>query len=590
MDPLQTYRRIAEQYSASESRVRVRLRWSSILRLAVFLLTAFLAVHYFDEGFLALIIALGLVAFLFLVRRHLKLKERLNRFQSVKNFAERESRFLQDPLADYDGGEEFVDADHPYTYDLGIFGKRSIFGYLNRTVTFRGKEILASKLKENTLDRRLILAEREKLKEFSDDPEFIFNFLAALNTAKAEKPEALLTEAKVNVVPNPSALEFIATRVLPVFMIGVTSAFLLGYLSWSAFTWLLLPAIIPVVLRLRKHNSDFFRYEKTLDSAGAYKACLSLLLSKEVRSEELLKTFSNAELERSVSAIHRLERIKEAIDARNNIFVGIVLNILLLWDFQHHRRLVRWHRRWSDKFETWREVVHRMEADFSFSLYMHNHPDFIYPELTDEYSFTLEGAKHLLLGSSAVANPLDLSGDRRIIIVTGANMAGKSTYLRTVGTGLVLAMCALPVPAEKFRFKPTRLFTSMLTSDSLSEGESYFFNELSRLKALTEILESGQPVFIVLDEILKGTNSVDKAEGSKLFVEKLLDLPAKGIIATHDLSLCQLENMHPKAVANYSFEVVFEEDELHFDYKLREGVCQNMNARFLLRKMGLSKN
>lgn len=175
------------------------------------------------------------------------------------------------------------------------------------------------------------------------------------------------------------------------------------------------------------------------------------------------------------------------------------------------------------------------------------------------------------------------------MIVTGANMAGKSTFLRTVGTNMLLATKGLPVPVESMSFTPTQLFTSMVTADNLGEGESYFFSELKRLKELTSILEKDQPLFVILDEILKGTNSLDKAEGSRLFMEKLLDLPAHGLIATHDLSLCKMEADFSEAIQNYSFEVEFKEGELHFDYKLKRGVCKNMNARFLLEKMGLTK-
>ncbi len=149
-------------------------------------------------------------------------------------------------------------------------------------------------------------------------------------------------------------------------------------------------------------------------------------------------------------------------------------------------------------------------------------------------------------------------------------------------------MRGLPVPAKIMLFKPTEIYTSMLTADSLGEGESYFFSELKRLKQLTAVLETGHPLFIILDEILKGTNSKDKAVGSKKFLAKLLSLPAKGLIATHDLSLCDIAEVYPHQVVNRSFEVEFRGDDLHFDYKLREGVCENMNAAFLLRKMGLT--
>jgi DNA mismatch repair ATPase MutS len=184
---------------------------------------------------------------------------------------------------------------------------------------------------------------------------------------------------------------------------------------------------------------------------------------------------------------------------------------------------------------------------------------------------------------------MELAGEKRFSIITGANMAGKSTYLRTVGINMLLAMRGLPVPVKKMTIKPTKIFTSMLSADSLGENESYFFNELKRLRQMTDRLETDEPHFIILDEILKGTNSIDKARGSRRFMQKLLKLPAKGLIATHDLSLCKLSDEHPGVIENTKFEVRFDGDELAFDYKLENGVCENMNASFLLQKMGLSE-
>ncbi|HKL02443.1 MAG TPA: hypothetical protein VJ911_02160, partial [Cryomorphaceae bacterium] len=166
--------------------------------------------------------------------------------------------------------------------------------------------------------------------------------------------------------------------------------------------------------------------------------------------------------------------------------------------------------------------------------------------------------------------------------------AGKSTYLRTIGTTLLLVMRGLPVPVKSMQYKPQRIFTSMLTTDSLGDRESYFFSELKRLRKLMDLLETGSSYFVILDEILKGTNSVDKAKGSKRFMKKLLQMPAKGLIATHDLSLCELESNFPEKIQNKRFEIEFHGDELVFNYQLDDGVCQNMNASFLLKRMGLT--
>jgi len=589
MDPKQSYIDIEENYREKCASTKRLLRNSSIFRLSAFVLTVVVAWAIGEEGYWWIPCLLGLIVLLVLVRRHLVLKEKLNRFSRIKKYAEYELSLSKASASDFEGGYEFIDPNHPYTSDLGVFGKSSIFGFLDRTKSEDGASILASKLMENETETEKILNERAKIKAYANAPEFIFKFLAGVEIAFHKESDEE-HRSKADVHPHSNWIYLLCNRLLTAVMLLATTAVILGYLSFSQFLWFLLISAIPVSLTLRRHMADFSRYDAVLNSAKGYKECLSLLLDKKANSPVVEEWFVESELHRSLNAIGELERIKEAIDARDNLFVGIVLNLLLLWDFQNHRRLCRWHEAYRDRFEVWKTLVHRMEANFSLSLYTFNHPEFCYPEFVDDNRFEMRDLRHVILGRNAVPNSLVISEEGKLMIVTGANMAGKSTFLRTVGTNLILAMRGLPVSASAFRFRPTRIFTSMLTADSLGEGESYFFSELSRLKTMTDMLESGTALFVILDEILKGTNSVDKAEGSKLFVEKLLKLPAKGLIATHDLSLCEMESEHPKSITNRSFEVEFHNGELQFDYTLRDGVCRNMNARFLLRKMGLTND
>jgi DNA mismatch repair ATPase MutS len=280
-------------------------------------------------------------------------------------------------------------------------------------------------------------------------------------------------------------------------------------------------------------------------------------------------------------------RIVEGLDNRLNAVGWLMLNVFLLWDVRYGIRLRKWKEENKKVLSQWFEVIAEFELINSMATMTYNRPKLNFPKANDDNT----GVKartmgHLLLNpKERVDNDFIVDGER-FFILTGANMAGKSTFLRALGTNWVLASMGSPVCAESFDWTPSPLFSSMRTSDSLADHESYFFAELKRLKFLIDETEKGN-LFIILDEILKGTNSEDKARGSKLFVEKLLERDVKGIIATHDLSLCTLSEEYPKAVRNLSFEVEFTEDDLSFDYKLREGVCKNMNASFLLEKMGL---
>ncbi len=561
--------------------------WS---RLFLFILAVAGIWYFSDQLNIALGIGVvGFAIFLIVVRRHVDFKAARDKAVRIKNYAEFEISFLNRKTKGYENGSEFIDPSHPYTSDLDIFGASSIFEYLNRTKSSRAKGILANLLKRSETDPDAILEQRELIKEFGDKPEFIFNYLAGAERAEEERLSGTSLPSPRPIKPYPKWAVAMLTIVLPIIMLSLTVIYILGIIEWSIYFQTVILSAIPVMIFLKRNMTDFKAYEERLKTAAAYSDSLALLRGHGAKSESLKRLFEEAELAKSEGALESLKKINGAIDSRNNIFVGIVLNLLLLWDFQCHRRLANWDSEWSERFDGWIGLAHQMEALFSFSIYTHNHPDFNYPELTKDEEFVLKEANHILLHNDGVPNDFLISGERKFIIVTGANMAGKSTYLRTVGTNLLLAMNGLPVPAELMRFRPTQIFTSMVTADNLGEGESYFFSELKRLKELTTFLEEGKSLFVILDEILKGTNSVDKAEGSRLFMEKLLDLPARGLIATHDLSLCEMQNDHPTAIKNYSFEVEFRNDDLHFDYKLREGVCQNMNARFLLERMGLTK-
>lgn len=590
MNPETKYRQISKTYSSKIADLKKRIAFFGWGRLVLFVL-AVAGIAYFSDQ-LNVALGIGVVffaGFLIVVRRHVDLKAQKDKSQRVKNYADFEISFLSRQTKGYDSGAEFIDASHPYTSDLDIFGRSSVFEFLNRTKSSRAKRILADLLRRNETDHDVIHEKQELIKEFSDKPEFIFSYLAGAEIAEEERESSSTVISHEPIKPYPKWALVLLNFILPVIMLSLTLAFILDAIEWSVYFQLIILAAIPVMIFLKKNMTDFRTYEERLKTAAAYSDSLSLLRGHHAKSRSLQILFEKAELKKSEGAIESLKKINGAIDSRNNVFVGIILNLLLLWDFQCHRRLANWDREWSERFDGWLGLVHQMEALFSFSIYIHNHPGFTYPELSTAEEFVLKEANHILIHDQGVSNDFLISDDRKFIIVTGANMAGKSTFLRAVGTNLILAMNGLPVPAKLMRFCPTQIFTSMVTADNLGEGESYFFSELKRLKELTTILEKGESLFVILDEILKGTNSVDKAEGSRLFMEKLLDLPARGLIATHDLSLCDMQNDHPSAIKNYSFEVEFSEDDLHFDYRLREGVCQNMNARFLLERMGLTK-
>lgn len=260
-----------------------------------------------------------------------------------------------------------------------------------------------------------------------------------------------------------------------------------------------------------------------------------------------------------------------------------------LFQLQEIVRIERWKVRYGQHISEWLETVGELDTLCSLGTFAYNHPQYTYPELTEKpFCFLATQMGHPLMpASQCVKNDATIPSRPFFLIITGANMAGKSTYLRTIGVNYLLACVGTPVCCEKLKLHPNQLITSLRTSDSLSDNESYFFAELKRLKRIIDLLNQGKQLFIILDEILKGTNSMDKQKGSFDLIRQFMQLKANGIIATHDLLLGSLIKQFPEEIRNYCFEADIKENELTFSYKLREGVAQNMNACFLMKKWKL---
>jgi hypothetical protein len=294
----------------------------------------------------------------------------------------------------------------------------------------------------------------------------------------------------------------------------------------------------------------------------------------------------------SLSASHSIKQLSGYIgglDQRGS-FAGILLNVFYLRDIRHALLLEKWQQKHINIIPKWFEGLAEFDAFCSLATFAFNHPDYTYAEIADHY-FNIEGqalGHPLIPRDVCVKNDIRIAQNPSFLIITGANMAGKSTYLRTIGVNFLLACIGAPVCAEKLCLYPAQLITSLRTSDSLVSNESYFFAELKRLKMIIDRLKSGEELFIILDEILKGTNSLDKQKGSIALMKQLVSFNASGIIATHDLQLGNLENEFPQAIKNYRFEADIKEDTLSFSYLLREGIAQNMNASFLMKKMGIT--
>ncbi len=322
------------------------------------------------------------------------------------------------------------------------------------------------------------------------------------------------------------------------------------------------------------------------DTFKQYHQLLNEIENQNFKAKNLIENqeLINSENQKASVIFKKFARILDAFDQRNNIVIAVFGNGLFLIELNNAFRVEKWIKKYKHTVEKWFKAVAYFDAQNSLANFAFNHNNFVFPELTSkENAIRSKGLGHPLLDAKKRIDNDFIIDNEQFFIVTGANMAGKSTFLRTVSLSIVMANCGLPVCATKFKYQPIKLITSMRTSDSLTEDESYFYSELKRLKFIVDEIKS-EKYFIILDEILKGTNSKDKAIGSKQFVEKLTKSKSTGIIATHDVSLCELENEF-STIKNFYFDAEIIKDELHFDYKLKNGICKNMNASFLLKKM-----
>ena len=561
----------------------------AIIRVLVFIGTIVgIAAAWKFWGIALALAVFGAAVFLFLVNSYQALQDRLHFHRARKELFAIEVTAAEGGWRNFEAGDFPADRTHPFASDLNIFGKNSLYQYLNRAQTREGRQTLAQWLSTNLTAPEAIARERKIVDALATDEQWIFDWLARARLSElhdfksSEKP--VPDSVRWKYTPFPT---FILRFLLPILLVGMAIAYLSGAVPGEIFVLVLFVPLLITGAGFKKNQAIFEYISKREAQVAAYRSLLHVILKDKKQVLDLWD--KQADISEAALVLSQLEQIIKSISHRNNLIVGLVLNIFLLWDLQCLYRLSRWHSRNSDLVPAWFQTVWNMDAYLSLAIFKHNHPEFTTPVLADADKLAAINLAHpLMKAEGREGNDFTLENGTDFAIITGANMAGKSTFLRAVGVNMVLAMRGLPVCAEYFEFRPRQIFTSMLTVDSLGDNESYFFSELKRLRQIMDQLENGIPLFLILDEILKGTNSVDKAKGSEDFLINLLNYPARGVIATHDLSLCKLEAVFPGKIINQKFEVDLVDDELIFDYKLRSGICQNMNATFLLRKMGLS--
>lgn len=566
----------------------------SMLRLALFI-AGIAGVYFFFNQTTQLIVCICLTFFplFILVKIH-------NRFFIRKEWLETQARIIQEELqalsgdySSFEDGKEYTNPEHPYSFDLDIFGRRSLFQSINRTCTFFGKNRLAKWLQNHLHEKTSIEKRQEMVREISEHTLFREQFRVAGLVHHGQSSDGEKIQAW-----SQSPAQYLHAGWVKAFIWGVpviNSLLLITSLAgWTSFSWLGLSFGIFLVLSfgiIKRATYIQETYGKQLKSLNGYARLIALAKAENWKSagmQELMERF-NLNGQSPVQALQQLSKELDRLDLRNNQFLYVLLEGSIFFQLQEIVRIERWKVRYGQHISEWLETVGELDTLCSLGTFAYNHPQYTYPELTEKpFCFLATQMGHPLMpASQCVKNDATIPSRPFFLIITGANMAGKSTYLRTIGVNYLLACIGAPVCCERLKLYPNQLITSLRTSDSLSDNESYFFAELKRLKRIIDLLNQGQQLFIILDEILKGTNSMDKQKGSFDLIRQFMQLKANGIIATHDLLLGSLIKQFPEEIRNYCFEADIKENELTFSYKLREGVAQNMNACFLMKKMGI---
>ena len=590
------YRHTAQEARQELNKVQQQIYRISTLRLLLFMAGVAGIIYFRAESWTTIggIALLTLLPFLLFIKRHNRLFHRKDYLEKKIEINEQELAALDYDTSVFDDGKEFTDAAHLYTFDLDVFGPHSLFQYINRTCTQPGKQRLAAWLGKHLERKEDIIRRQEAVSELAPELKFRqrFRILGLLHKGKAadetelrqwaESPGIFRTRKLLRLLPplvtgcNAVCLVLVIAGILPASIYGILwTCFVIGSTGFTS--------------KITKMQDI---YGKKLQILSTYAALLHLMERQPARSALLkgIKEQIGGEGRKASHSIGQLNKLMDELDHRNNAFIYIILNGFFFWELRQIMRIEAWKEQYAADLPQWLDAIGQTDALCSLATFAYNHPDYIYPAISPTpFRLCAKELGHPLMHRDrCVRNDIDSTKRPFFIIITGANMAGKSTYLRTVGINYLLACIGAPVCARQMEISPARLITSLRTSDSLNDNESYFFAELKRLKLIIDKLQAGEELFIILDEILKGTNSMDKQKGSFALIKQFVALQANGIIATHDLLLGKLIDLFPEHIRNYCFEADITNNELTFSYRLRPGIAQNMNACFLMKKMGIA--
>jgi len=566
----------------------------SIIRLIVFVLLIFINVYTFNYFFVIGLVSLpiSIILFAFLIKYHNKKEEELNKYTQLIDIYKNEIRNIKQENI-FGDGSEYINHKHLYTSDLDVFGKFSLYNLINRTVTKDGSNILSNWLKQNS-NKNDISDRQDAVKELAEKTNFKEEFLRTFFFSKNK------TRKKPNDLKKwieNFETHFINKKMLTIYSwispIIIITSFAVGYISpliWMlTFIFISINFIVLTGQQINVNKIDN-HVSKQSDIFKRFSKLVALIKNESFNSDltknlkiELISKY-NPEKE-----FKKMAFISKRFDNRTNIFYRLLILPVFMSDIHMSVKAENWFIENKKHINNWLKIIGEIDALLSLSILHFNNKDWIFPKIIDA-DFLIEGVElshPLIPKETSVANSYSISGKAKADIITGSNMAGKSTFLRTIAVNMILAYAGAPVNAKKMKLSQIRILTYFRIHDSLEESTSSFYAELKRIKDILNIIKTDNNCLLLLDELLRGTNTTDRNLGSVAIIKQFIKYKAVGIVATHDLSIANMIEQFPKQIRNYNFDVNVKNDELFFDYKLKEGVCNSFNATLLMKKIGI---
>lgn len=601
---LKTQEQIIFGYSQSIEQVKTKIKETqkqlenfSYLRIALSLveIVLFVLLLNSEDNIWRTVIQIGLiipiVIFAIVVKKQSKLDKEIDYQKQLLWVYQNERNQLSGIKNGYDDGVQYESENHPYTSDLDIFGNASLYSLINRCYTRKGKGVLARNLSNNT-NRATILSRQEAVKEVLEQINDTFDFRANLHGFDINKIEQIKEQLdndlgeKLKFIRNKAIMLYV--KIVPFFSLALLiAAIFINTIFWNILTAYLLINVSINIFYGSKINKVYYSFSGSSNLLNGYAEAISWTEKHKWNSSYILSLFSSKE---PVSLeIKSLSKIIQNFDARLNIVVATALNAFLLWDLKCCINLEQWHKTSSKDVVAALDQLGDFEELISLATLAHNQPEWVFPEITNGFTLQALEIGHPLIGEDVrIDNDFYIEYAPAVDVITGSNMAGKSTFLRTIGINMILAYTGAPVCAKQMKLSVFKLNTYMRIKDSLNESTSTFKAELNRLKMILDNVSKSKDTFVLIDEMLRGTNSRDKYLGSKVFVEKLIAEKTPALFATHDLQLADLKNDHEKTLRNFHFDIQINKGEMKFDYKLKQGPCSTFNAGILLKEIGLS--